>query len=1012
VILIAPPHFTHCIDDGYVAVRAAFPDGIVWLRVGNDSTETLTQRFTALCAALNARFEKYSTASLQTLLADKAVLLVLDDVWRLEDVDPFVTTSSRSRLLFTTRDKTIALSLRIDAKEVGELNDAMARSFLTFWSRHRRALPEPEASDILVECGGLALAVSMVGAVLATRDRDGWGRVARDLRRAKLRQIGTNLPGYRYGTIDAAIAVSVDALDENVRGHYLSLAILPEDFAVTPSLLQRLWTESEDNVDWISQVLVNQSLASRESGGLIPHDLQLAYLRSQSSNPEALDLQRAAFRRSANIIRRDPKQLASQMTGRLLGLTEYGDISKLLDQLWAMEPRPRIRPLLESLSSPASGSKLVLEDPSWGGICDMAITADGTRAVLRTASGFVCWHIGQRRVRHVEAKDVSQWKVRVSLDGNRAVFCSVEQGKVLRWDLSIDDDPVVVATLGEVRAFAISSDGKRAACALADDRVAICDLDSGSVRYLVVGRHVNRDAVNLSGDGKRLVFGSHCELCLWSFEEGDEVISVDVLGVVNLVALNEAGDRVIGAHDSGERSIDVWDIQSGEAPWTVWSNSRSIRNLALTSDGRAALVSTEDASIFVCELNQARAFREYRMPTKNSLTVVSSGGYWGLSTAIGFEVTLWNLTATPDLPFSQHHACVAVSRDEKRAITLRANGDLALWTLDQIPHHSIVSGGLQIQGGFLPTLSISDDGSHAFALDSSGKAFAHWNIDTGKPPFVWNTPPSADNEEPHPWLSVNVHGRPCGALSGDGRWAIVKPFDGPASVWNLDQGPPVARTLRGSENVTAGIIVGKNRAIAGTKDGSMCVWNLDMCECEDLFGVASTPPVLLCPIPSRSVTELTVLQMSFEGEVLLWIFEEDAVRTINLGDHRNYYAHCLSNNRRWLFSISHGPGNEQTAFLWDLGERARHTFRVNDEFGVQWRPALNRDGTRLAVARGNELRVFDVLRQEQLAAFTADADWEWCQWVGSRIMGADHSGRMHILAWEEETTSFGLLPIM
>jgi WD40 repeat protein len=990
-------------------VRAAFPDGIVWIRIGNDSTETLDQRVTAICDALNARFEKYSTATLQTLLSDKAVLLVLDDVWRLEDVEPFLITSPRSRLLFTTRDKGIALSLRIDAREVGELDNAMARSFLTFWSRHQAALPEPEASDILVECGGLALAVSMVGAVLTTRDREGWGRVLRDLRRARLHQIGTNLPGYRYGTIDSAMAVSVDALDGHIRSHYLSLAILTEGFAATPPVLQRLWTESEDKVDWISQVLVDRSLARREFGGIVLHDLQLAYLRSHDSNPKALELQRAAFRRSANIIRRDPKQLASQMTARLLGLTECGDVAQLLDRLWAMEPRPRMRPLLESLSPPSGGSTIVLEDSAWRGILAMTITADGTRAVLRTRSGFVCWHITQRRVRHVEAEDVSHWKVGVSLDGNRAAFCSLEQGTVLCWDLAVGGDPVVVATIGEVRSFAISSNGKRAACALADDRIAICDLDSGSVRYMV-GKQVNRNAINLSGDGRRLIFGSQCELCVWAFEDGDEVTSVRVWGVVDLVALNDAGDRVIYVHNSCEREIDVWDIQSGAPPWTVWSDSRNIRNLALTADGHAALFSTEDGSILVCELNRGRAFREYRTPSKNSHSVVSSGGYWGLSTAADFEVTLWNLTATHDLPVSQHHSCVAVSRDEKRAITLRANGDLAIWTLDQIPQYFIICGGIQNQGGFLkPTLFTSDEGSRAFALACDGKAFAYWNIDSGKPPFVWNTPPSGDNEGPPPRL--NIHGRPCGALSGDGRRAIVKPSDSPASVWDFDQAPPVARTLKGSENITAVTIVDKSHAIAGTKDLKMCVWDLDTCECTEYVDCAIGPSELLCRIPSRSNAACSVLEMSVWGEVFEWMFAEGEVSTFNLGNHWSY-AHTLSNNRECLFSISHGPGNEQTAFLWNLRERARHSFRVSDEFGVQWRPTLNRDGTRLAVARRNELLVFDVLRQEQLAAFTADADWEWCQWVGSRIMGADHSGRMHILAWEEETTSFGLLPIM
>jgi hypothetical protein len=44
----------------------------------------------------------------KTIMRDKAALIVLDDIWNPLDVEPFRAESPRSRLLFTTRDESIA----------------------------------------------------------------------------------------------------------------------------------------------------------------------------------------------------------------------------------------------------------------------------------------------------------------------------------------------------------------------------------------------------------------------------------------------------------------------------------------------------------------------------------------------------------------------------------------------------------------------------------------------------------------------------------------------------------------------------------------------------------------------------------------------------------------------------------------------------------------------------------------------------------------------------------------
>ena len=344
-------------------IRETFRDGILWFTMGKQSGLTPEALTREMALHLNREFKAYSEAAYRSLFRGKSVLVVLDDVWTLDAIEPFLLDSSSSRLLYTTRNREIAASLGAKNHDVDLLDDAQARRFLAQRSGWEPLpLPEPQATEILSECKGLVLGLAMIGAALKNKPASDWARIVRNLRKARLKDTGARVANYAYRTLWASIAASVEELSPEDRERYCRLAILLEDMPYPATLLQQIWGGEVDEVETAMNQLVDQSLASRDAEGSIRiHDFQLDFVRGEYSYPAALALAHSALLRSLHVVRPHPEQFASQMTGRLLSHQDEPGIGELLERLRANAARTCLWPLSPSLEQAGSPTRRVLE---------------------------------------------------------------------------------------------------------------------------------------------------------------------------------------------------------------------------------------------------------------------------------------------------------------------------------------------------------------------------------------------------------------------------------------------------------------------------------------------------------------------------------------------------------------------------------------------------------------------------------------------------------------------------
>ncbi len=643
-------------------VQDAFPDGIVWITIGREQTSDLVARFREVGRALGDDLQRYDTLpacinQYKTALARKAALIVVDDIWKKSDLEPFLADSPLSRLIFTTRDASIARFVGAREHTAELLNQDQARELLAAWAGLDRKTHPGQLDTLIQECGNLPLALSVMGALLRGAAPEEWEDALRLLRKADLTTIADRLPPGQ-DSFFRAVEVSFAALAPEMQKRYKALAVLLEDMAAPLPILRTLWGVSEPEARGISRTFTDRSLAQRqeEAGSIRLHDLQLDYVRALYPEREALDLIHGAVRLSAHIIERDPTQFASQMVGRLLPHQEVPAVQQFTSTVVESAPRPWLRLLKPSLDPPGTALVRTLAGHSRA-VNGVAVNADGRRAVSASDDRTLkVWDLESgRELRTLEGHSAVINGVAVSADGQRAVSASWDQTLKV-WDLESGRELRTLSShSGPVKGVALTADG-RAVSASSDNTLKLWDLESGSELCILGGHSHEVNGVAVSRDGRRAVSASKDRtLKVWDLESGRELHTLeghshDVHGV----GVSGDGRRAVSASFN---TLKVWDLESGLELRTLSDQSGWLNGVAVSADGRRALSASTDSTLKVWDLESGRELSTLKGHSYAVLGVAVSWD-WRRAVSASFDQTLkvWDLESGSKLRTREGHS--------------------------------------------------------------------------------------------------------------------------------------------------------------------------------------------------------------------------------------------------------------------------------------------------------------------------------------------------------------------
>lgn len=233
-----------------------------------------------------------------------------------------------------------------------------------------------------------------------------------------------------------------------------------------------------------------------------------------------LQLVQSAILVSAEIVTSDPRQLAGQLTGRLIGYP-LGRLQALLKQAAERKSWPWLRPLNPNLIPPNHSF------------------------VDRSLVPFV------RDISHVVP----------TLDGSLAVLGS-QDGRLRLWDM---DTGQILRTFGggsPVRALAVTSDARRAVSASNNEFLGVWDLDSGEMIGVLERLTHEVSAVVLSPDGRYVVVGDwDAALQIWDLQTMERRRTLHgSTSMIAAVAVTPDGRYVVSGSDEG---IRIWELATG-----------------------------------------------------------------------------------------------------------------------------------------------------------------------------------------------------------------------------------------------------------------------------------------------------------------------------------------------------------------------------------------------------------------------------------------------------------------
>lgn len=536
--------------------------------------------------------------------------------------------------------------------------------------------------------------------------------------------------------------------------------------------------------------------------------------------------------------------------------------------------------------------------------------------------------------------------VSVSLDGRRAVSHS-SSGYWTLWDIENSKEIGILEVDAGLTPVALSPDGRLFIEAKGKNTLRVWNTIS-KVLIQTVSKIYHRpiELVKVTPDGKRAVLQSELgQVSVWDLETGKKLMTLPMFCVLT----SDGHHALVPSRKTDE--IKFWDLEDNREIHALRENNAFIKAMALTPDGRRALLSNSEV-IKVYDLETSQQF----LPTPPGHTsdinqiAVSLNGQRAVSTDWK-TLKVWDLIENKELFTSKDNiGLLALTPEGGQAVSISLTNDrtLKVWGLE--------TRRLQFN---LRLDTSSNDWARQFLLDKNWK-IREMDQKTGRQRVVW-----AEQV-----LSGESGLVTTAALSLDGRRAVVGYGPGTLKVIDLTTGTEVL-TLEGHTRWVYKISLSSNgrQAVSLSKDKTLRVWDLE-----------TGRPLLVLANPYE---EITAHALSPDGRMAAFGYLNGVLHVSDLESGRDLLS--LAGFKETITALALSPDGYRAVSgysdgilkVWDLdkGEEIQTLAGHTELIGLV---VISPDGKRVLSFTGSNFKIWDLDEATVLATFTADSKLSAC----------------------------------
>ncbi len=766
-------------------VQQAFDDGILWVTLG-EQPDNLIGRVIDLIEVLSGERPGFTgidaaAARLAELLADRDILMVIDDVWDSAHLKPFMQGGKRCARLITTRNShTLPVGVQkidVDAMRSGEAKALLCAGLPSTRSESRAV------AALARRLGEWALLLKLANGVLRERVangqpfKDALAYVQKALDKRGLIAFDARNAEGRHDAVATTLNMSIEQLEPGEQARFGELAIFPEDVDIPLETVQKLWGATGGLDDFDSEelcaslfdlsLLLDFDLTTR---CIRLHDVVRVYLQGEHRDKlPALHgqfLDAYQIKRWADLPVGEP-YLWDHLAYHLVEAGRTDELVETVKDLRYLASKAFLRSAFAAETDLNAALRAAISLDEWSiklksGFANAAHILDQCGSLEEALSTLHSrlQHFGpslgepiQRFRRELPRPYLTPWHtlpdlphpalIRTLVGHTSPVLgCSVcktphllvsasEDSTLKVWDIRSGAEILTLSghTAG-VNACVVSPDDDFIVSASEDNTLKIWDAHTGDERLTLQGHTGGVKGCALSRAADFVVSASNDRTVrIWDTKTGAERLSLK--GHSNAVNCCAVGPDFIVSGGS-DTTVKVWDIASGTKRFTLTGHKGAVLDCAVSPDGETIVSASADHTLKVWDV-RTRTERFTLTGHQSMVTrcAVSPAGDFIVSASNDKTLKLW------DAHTGKYRATLSGHRAWANACAVGPAGDfvvsgawdhtLKVWDVRQVLDSPPTRSG---HSSWVNACAVSPTGDFAVSA-SNDKTLKIWDTATG-----------------------------------------------------------------------------------------------------------------------------------------------------------------------------------------------------------------------------------------------------------------------------------------